>query len=449
MSTLTGPPRLGGIHWRVAHDADPRTAHAAIELALRALANGRARREKRGRRKALDSIPSIAAPGRIAYLLKHNHYDSVSALRRAVRRSKARHELVLAEQLAARGLPVVAPIAAGERRRGLLLTDCWLLIPYCQGARDLLALAREPSLPAGVRHALARDLGTLSRAAHDAGLLQDDFAPNNILYVPGDAPGLRLIDFERARLGARPASDAWRRWMLAKLERALPSASLPQRFRFLVAYAQGDRAAARAWWSAVEAESERLARRDVARWRRHALRDGRRQRRVSCAGLRGFALRELDDAALAAALAAGSARVLRFPDPGPRALGRLWGDARVLAARGLGVPWQAGVARGGDAFLVATPAAAEPADETQTRRLLQRLLRLGTLDAAQLGPQAFVRALDPGPPRALLANPRVFHFATRRRAPDARCAAAAARALARRIFDGCDTADSVPRQTLR
>lgn len=426
------PPTLAGVRWQLRAGEDPALHAARIEGIERALASGEVPNTKSGRRKELYPIPG---PGdRIAYLLKRNRYAGRDALRRSGRGSKARHELRLASALAARGLPTVVPLAAGERHRKLRLAECWLVIPYLEGARDLLALARDPGLAPAQRRSLARELGALSRAAHDAGLLQDDFAPNNFLHVPGATPALRLIDFERARLSARPASDAWRDWMLAKLERALPGAGTSQRFRFLLAYAQGDRAAARRWWQRVERASVRLTLRDVARWRRIACADGRRFRTVSLPGIQGFARRELDDDALLAALARGGPGLRRLPDPGARGRARLWGDAQTLAARGLGLPWLACVARDGNAFLIGAGEGGVPADEIALRLLLRRLLRLGTLDPAQLSPDSFVRAPEAGSARAstraVLADPHAFHFATRAHGGDP---VAEARALARRL----------------
>lgn len=448
MSAEASPPTLAGVRWRLRAGEDPGLHAERIAGIERALAAGEARNTKSGRRKEL--YPIAGPGGGVAFLLKRNRYGAGDALRRVGRGSKSRHELRLAQALADRGLPAVVPLAAGERRRGLRLAECWLLVPYLTGARDLLALAREPGLAPAQRRSLARELGALSRAAHDAGLLQDDFAPNNFLHVPGATPALHLIDFERARLSPRPASDAWRGWMLAKLERALPGASASQRFRFLLAYTQGDRDAARRWWQAVERASVRLARRDAARWRRIASADGRRFRVVSLPGMRGFARRELDDAALLAVLERGGRGLLRWPDPGARALARLWGDAQALAARGLGLPWLACVARGEDAFLVGAGDRLDPADEVAVRLLLRRLLRLGKLDPAQLAPDSFVRAPGPAPGRApggaVLTDPRAFQFATRERGADP---SAEARALARRLHPTPAGADSVAPATLR
>ena len=82
-------------------------------------------------------------------------------------------------------------------------------------------------------------------AAHEAGIDQDDLAPNNFLLTPDG--GLQMIDFERARLGSQVAADARAR-ALAKLDRELAGASLADRGRFLRGYCRGERAEWRRLW---------------------------------------------------------------------------------------------------------------------------------------------------------------------------------------------------------
>jgi hypothetical protein len=445
-------PSLAAVRWRFRR-GESAASHAPLLARIASLlAEGRSRNTKRGRRKELYRISLGPEPGRVDFLLKRNRYAPRDALRRAGRGSKSRHELRLAEALAARGLPTVVPLAAGEERHAGLLTSCWLLVPYLDGARDLLALAGERALAPAARRALCSELGALARASHEAGLLQDDFAPNNFLRVPGPVPTLRLIDFERARLGRGPASHAWRCWMLAKLERALPDARASERLRFLVAYAGGDREAARRWWRDVDLAGCRLAARDVARRRRQAVTPGRRFRVVSLPGVTGFARRELDETQLAAVLDGRPLPGLalrRFSRPALRSLGRLWADGQVLAERGLGVESLALVARGGEAMLVAREAEergrALP-DEVALRLLLRRLLRLGRLDRTRLARDAFVAAPGSGWGRALLADPRAFHFATRTHPG---LGAAEAAREARRIARELVPADSVEAPALR
>ena len=96
--------------------------------------------------------------------------------------------------------------AAGRRRA-----------PADGEARDVLPAGpdrprRDRSAPALVRRealtrlggaALPAALGAFSRRVHDAGLFQDDFAPNNFLVQQDGEPEFLLVDFERARLVRR------------------------------------------------------------------------------------------------------------------------------------------------------------------------------------------------------------------------------------------------------
>ena len=53
---------------------------------------------------------------------------------------------------------------------------------------DLRRLWLEESSPPRERHALVTAFGALSRQVHDAGVFQDDFAPNNFLVRRGLTP---------------------------------------------------------------------------------------------------------------------------------------------------------------------------------------------------------------------------------------------------------------------
>jgi hypothetical protein len=130
---------------------------------------------------------------------------------------------------------------------------------------------------------------------HSAGLDQRDFAPNNLLRVPG--LGFVPIDFERARLvrriGERRACE-----MLAQLESRLPGLSAADRWRALLAYCGGDGVLARARLGAFRAARQRIARRELAHWRRTVASGGRRFETLTRGVWRGVGLR--GDASVAA-----------------------------------------------------------------------------------------------------------------------------------------------------
>jgi tRNA A-37 threonylcarbamoyl transferase component Bud32 len=340
-------PRIevGRVSWWLGRGVDPDAARGLLGAALDALHSGAVPNLKSGRRKQLYPL-DLGGGGSPDHLLKVNDYRGGASLRRAIRGSKARHELEMAEKVAARGIPTPVPLAAGEQRSGGLLRTCYLLMPILPGVVDLRRVWWEEEQPPGARQALAVAFGALSRQVHDAGVFQDDFAPNNFLVQKGPPPRLFMIDFERAAL--RPESDeAARCFMLAKIDREFAGAPAGDRMRFLRAYSRGDRAEARRWWRRVEDFTPRLAHRDFARLKRNATRTGRRFRRVSHGAWRGYARIDSDQATLVGALpktrdpevpvgvdATGDLWRVHYSGLRPSEARRIWVTANFLWARG-------------------------------------------------------------------------------------------------------------------
>ena len=213
---------------------DRRTALARARRGSRAaLAAGAPDRKGSRRKESFLLALEGAAPD---YLLKVNHYESLAPWRR-LRRSKARAELARATMLAARGIPTPIPIAAGELRRAGLLVCCYGLVRWMPDATDLLRVWTEARDGAASRRAWTRELGVLVRRMHEAGVHQEDLAPNNFLWRPAQEPRLLAIDFERTRVGRRvPARE--RVFALAKLDRHFAGAPASARMRWLLAYAR-------------------------------------------------------------------------------------------------------------------------------------------------------------------------------------------------------------------
>ncbi len=407
---------VGGVRWRLREGLSAQETSPLLGRALEALARGDARSTKSGRRKTLYPL-SLRGGDAPDFLLRCNRYPWHVALRRLGRPSHSAHELDMAERLHARGLPLPLPLAAGERRRGPLLRTCYLLIPIVDGAADVLHLAREGGLPPAARSKLATALGDLSRRAHDAGLFQDDFAPNNFL-VRRAAPGKpMLIDFERARLQRHVDVEA-RGWMLAKLDRALPFISNTDRLRFLLAYTGHQREEARLWWRRLESVAHRLLLRDRKRLGRLTTRDGPRFCRVREGTWKGWAQREVAlpvVRALVADLPEGlrEGATVVYPGVSAREARALWVMANLLARRALGPPPLALLHRHGEARLLleALPFTPTP-DEGAAgiRGLRRRLAALGE-PPGDLAPSSVLWARDPrGRPTALLRGPRGFHL---------------------------------------
>jgi hypothetical protein len=394
---------IGEIRWWLGPGITPARARPVLERALHQLATG-AVNLKSGRRKELYRLAiEREAPD---YLLKVNRYERGAGGIRRLRRSKARRELAVAEALQARGIETPLPFAAGEARALGRLTCCYLLIPVLDGARDFMELWSGTGISRAERAGWAIALGQLSRRLHDAGLLQEDFAPNNFLSYRDDPPRILPIDFERARI-RRALGPGDRRRMLAELDRHLAGASTAYRMRFLRAYAGGDRRAARRWWRRLPPASARLAALDLAHLRRTSTVDGRRFRNAAWNDWSGWVVRDAPELALAESRTAGpdaadppetrsilvesDGLLWRGSGPASRRRARdLWATAHMLWARGGLVPRPvACVTRGGEMrlWLARDPASQtllQSCDSPEARRaaivLVDRLLALGRLD---------------------------------------------------------------------
>jgi hypothetical protein len=276
---------------------------------------------------------------------------------------------------------------------------------------------------------------------HDAGVFQDDFAPNNFLVRRGALPALWMIDFERVRLRRRSVSERERLHMLGKLERRLPGARAAERVAFLGAYEAGDRAALRARWRALAEQAPRLARRDLARAARTTTTGGRRFAPVRADGVAGWARRDAPLAALLAS-APGEACAWRIPRPGigsARAR-ELWALANLLWLRGLGpLPLACLVrAAGAELWLARAPGETllgelDPPGRARAAlaTLLGRLVALGFL-ATPAASEIVVAPGARGGVSALLAAPDRLRVGA---APPPQERLALARALTREILD--------------
>jgi len=282
---------IDGRRWRLAPGADPVLAETLIRRAMDAVDRGEARNVKTGRRKRL--YPLMLRDGdRPDHLLKIKEYQFFHGILRMVRRSSARREFDLAFALARSGFPVAPPLAVGEERRAGRLIACYLLCAILDDVVDLRRLLADPDLRPARRRALVTAFGAFSRAVHDAGLYQDDYAPNNFLVRRGDPPSFILIDFERAHL-ARPIRRSRRLWMLAKLDRHGLGSSASERLRFLKAYSGGSPEEAKRLWLELDRMAARLAWRDFRRMKLISAAEGRRFRHVRENGCLVWATRDV------------------------------------------------------------------------------------------------------------------------------------------------------------
>ncbi|MCX5739505.1 MAG: hypothetical protein NTZ61_13610 [Proteobacteria bacterium] len=232
----TTPLALAGVRWWVGPEMDAERLRTLVEAASAALAEGALDRKGSRRKQSFLLALEGKAPD---YLLKVNHYGSLAPWRR-LPRSKARAELARATALAARGIATQIPVAAGELRSKFLLERCYGLVRWLPDATDLLRVWTEGRDGATSRRAWTRELGALVRRMHDAGVHQQDLAPNNFLWSENREPPLLAIDFERPRGGGRVAARA-RVCALANLDRHFAGAPASARMRLLLAYANGSR----------------------------------------------------------------------------------------------------------------------------------------------------------------------------------------------------------------
>jgi hypothetical protein len=397
--------------WRAAPGVAPALLAARLTALRSALAAAPAPR-KAGRRKSIFALALAGpTPDHLLKITSHGH----ASLPRRLGPGAAANELKRAAHAAAAGVPTPVPLAAGAvRRRGLLVASL-LLVPIVPGAADLARLWDSGRAPRRLRRQTAAALGVLARRLHDAGVDQDDLAPNNFLWRDDAEPRLLAIDFERVRI-AGPLPAARRALALARLDRHLAGASAGDRMRVARAYGGDD---APAWWRAVAAAQAPLAARDFAHLLRTGTRASRRFVPITAGDVRGWAHREapLADALAALAEAPGAAERVWLTPLGPlapRAQARAWAAALVLAQRGVAPRPIAFLCRDGECHLAALRAPgsrplanAAPADaRAALPGLLDRLLAFGFAPEALALPAVALAPRPGGGMRAELLDPR-------------------------------------------
>ena len=207
--------------------------------------------------------------------------------RLGLRAPAAAREHSMLMRLRERGLPVPEPVAL--RLRGGPRGEDVLETRWMEGARDLAAAWSGGALDPGRRRRIARELGSLVRALHDAGVVHHDLHAGNVLWSP--AGGLALVDFHRAGGAGDSVRD-----LLALDHFFHRRARAAEKLRFLRSYGG-------AWWpagrAARRARLAELAARAAAS--RHAFLvhherrcdgGGRAFERVGAGGWRGAGRRE-------------------------------------------------------------------------------------------------------------------------------------------------------------
>lgn len=219
--------RTGDVCWQV----DPAwrdllQTGAADGLPIeRWLREGRAAAVKQG---AGRTVYRVDLPHR-SFFVKHLRARGfLQGVKDWLRRGACRREYEKARELDRRGIPAVAPIALGERRKSAWLLDSFLVteaVPQACSLDEFLA-CREPQVPASDRFRLRSRLivatARLCARAHDAGVFHDDLHGGNILIrldtcdQEADDPQLLFVDLPGVQLSG-PLDERRTRDSLAML----------------------------------------------------------------------------------------------------------------------------------------------------------------------------------------------------------------------------------------
>ncbi|HEY1859113.1 MAG TPA: lipopolysaccharide kinase InaA family protein [Gemmataceae bacterium] len=284
------------------------------------LRNGRARVVKHGPHR---TVYRVDLP-ELSFYLKHYRLPNTRAwLRELVRPSKARMEHDRALAIAARGVPTITPLALGEApgwgpgESGLITLTLDGTAPLNQFLETTLA-GFESSRRFRLRMDIARSLGGLIARMHDAGIRHNDLHAGNVLIrlCADDQPSLYLIDLHAVHVGAPLDWNASRdnlvmlnRWFVMRSHRT-------DRLRFWQAYCRSraangivrsfhpvtpsprHRVIFPAWAKDLEC---RTGASNLVFWLgrdRRCLARNRYYRRIRTGTVRGFAVADLDRAAL-------------------------------------------------------------------------------------------------------------------------------------------------------
>ena len=147
-------------------------------------------------------------------VIKHERREwGAKLLRTFLRRVGALREWRLAYAMRIRGLPVVEPLAAMERRTMGLLRESYLVTRKVENVGNLEQFVQRTFTgelsqeTRRLRRRMARSLGRLIRALHACGFTQRDLKPANILVCPADAVSsevrFTLVDFKGTRQRTR------------------------------------------------------------------------------------------------------------------------------------------------------------------------------------------------------------------------------------------------------
>ncbi len=248
---------------------------------------------KKGRRKVFASL-GTTTNGEEIYVKAFRLSSLSLKLKHLFLRSKALRELMIGLTALERGVPVIVPLAAGEKRRMGLIVECYTLLKKIDSAVTLRDYLYREGVPQHQRSRVIEALGRLARKSHEGGILQTDFALNNFLLKdPNDpSPTVYIIDFERTYV-YNYIPEKMRNWTLAKLNRIGPDFSITDKLRFLKAYSTGNdanKSPLLPWMKELDRHTNWILRKDAQRIHKACVQGGRGYKLYTDGHLRAYFL---------------------------------------------------------------------------------------------------------------------------------------------------------------
>ncbi len=281
-----------GVHWTVAT-----SFRADFEATLRgraaALARGEGSRFVKGNQ--VRSVVVVRAGERDVYLKRHWLTGWKNALRYAIFSTRGVNEWRQAKRLLAHGFDTAAPLAVGERRRGLRCLESFSVAEAIAPASPVFAVIE--SLPLVERRAFLVRIGETLKRLHDEGIHHRDLHGNNLLVAQGPGGEARLCFIDLHSVWSMPwVPRRSRQTAMAKLLGSMLSAlSRSDRRRVLAAYlGSASRPTVRRWWRGIEAAIEKERRRRLFTRTRRCLRESTRFRQAMIEGQRLWHRREIE-----------------------------------------------------------------------------------------------------------------------------------------------------------
>jgi len=230
--------------------------------------------------------------------------------------AKAMHEFKAAVYLHEKGIPTAAPLFVAETKKGGLVKESLIVLPFLSGARELKDLFfHKNSFSAAEKRKIMEDFGRLSGKILQQGVFQYDFSLNNFM-IRKEAEKCRLyfIDFERVEI-KKEISEAQKTELLAKLNRVGCQVRLTERLRFLKGYLEaepGNAISVKDLAARLQKKTVRILKRDLKRGRMSSIYTHDGFEKIRLRGLSGFCKRGYDPEEIAG-------RVIGLPAEASRA----------------------------------------------------------------------------------------------------------------------------------